>query len=173
MTTSSNRTRAAVLALSCCAAAGAALAQNTKPPKVQLWMDVSTGTMAGMPEMDMGGGVGAMLGGMMSGRGGGGGESGNTTYGMARGANIMPPRVLDIALHNRLKPGLEASQAIPPGMRMGDSLPLVPPRAEVREPAVGEPQNYRQETPKGRFLIYWGCGESVRSGQPRVIDLAR
>ncbi|MCM2253591.1 MAG: hypothetical protein NDJ19_14620, partial [Ramlibacter sp.] len=44
---------------------------------------------------------------------------------------------------------------------------------EVREPAVGEPQNYRQETPKGRFLIYWGCGESVRSGQPRVIDLAR
>ena len=135
-------------------------------------MDLSTGSMAGMPEMDMGGGAAAMMGGLMGGRGGAGG--GNTTYGMARGMNIMPPRVLDIALHNRLKPGVEANQAIPAGMRMGDSLPLVPPKAEVREPEPGEmPREHQQERPKGRILIYWGCGENVRSGQPRVIDLAR
>jgi hypothetical protein len=30
-----------------------------------------------------------------------------------------------------------------------------------------------RERPKGRILIYWGCGANVRQGQPRVIDLAR
>ena len=41
-----------------------ARAQNVKPPKAQLWMDVSTGGMAGMPEMDGNSGMGAMLGGL-------------------------------------------------------------------------------------------------------------
>jgi hypothetical protein len=163
---------AALLAAGCIVASGGAAAQNVKPPKAQLWMDVSTGTMAGMPEMDMGSGVGGLLGGMMAGRGAGGGS--NTSYGMARSMNIMPPRVLDIALYNSLKPGVEASQAIPAGMRMGDSLPLVPPKAQVRESEPGEmPQEYKPEQPKGRILIYWGCGGQVRAGQPRVIDLAR
>ena len=163
---------AASLAAGLVAASGSALAQNVKPPKAQLWMDVSTGTMAGMPEMDMGSGVGGLLGGMMGARGAGGG--GNTSYGMARSMNIMPPRVLDIALYNSLKPGVDASQAIPAGMRMGDSLPLVPPKAQVRESEPGEmPQEYKPEQPKGRILVYWGCGAQVRAGQPRVIDLAR
>jgi len=142
-------------------------AQNVKPPKAQLWMDVSTGGMAGMPEMDSG--VGAMLGGMM-----GGGN--NTTYGMARGMSFMPPRVLDIALYNRLKPGVEAAQLIPPGARMGDKLPLLPPppAQPVKEAEPSEvPEEYKRETPKGRILIYWGCGAEVRPGQPRIIDLAR
>ena len=145
----------------------AALAQNVKPPKAQLWMDVSTGGMAGMPDMDSG--VGAMLGGMM-----GGGN--NTTYGMARGMSFMPPRVLDIALYNRLKPGVEAAQLIPPGARMGDKLPLLPPppAQPVKETEPSEvPEEYKRETPKGRILIYWGCGAEVRPGQPRIIDLAR
>jgi hypothetical protein len=158
-------------ALACFTLSFPASAQNVKPPKVQLWMDVSTGGMAGMPEMDMGGGAGAMLGGLMGSRGGG---AGNATYGMARSMNIMPPRVLDIALHNTRKPGMEASQLIPAGMRMGDSLPLMPPKAEVRESESGEiPRDYKPETPKGRIVIYWGCGSQVRAGQPRVIDLAR
>src|SRR5450830_139117 len=83
----------ALLVLGCIALSTGALAQNVKPPKVQLWMDVSTGTMAGMPEMDMASGVGGMMGGLMGSRGPGGG---NTSYGMARSMNIMPPRVLDI-----------------------------------------------------------------------------
>jgi hypothetical protein len=168
--TVSIRFRATALTLACLMAGGSALAQNVKPPKAQLWMDVSTGTMAGMPELDSA--SAGMMAGIMGGRGGAGG--GNTSYGMARGMNIMPPRVLDIALYNRLKPGIEASQAIPAGMKMGDSLPLVPPKAEVREHEPGEmPREQQQERPKGRILIYWGCGENVRAGQPRIIDLAR
>ena len=164
--------RAALLALGCCTVASAALAQTTRPPKAQLWLDLSTGSMAGMPEIDLPQGMSGMLGGMTGGRGGAAG--GNTSYGMARGMNIMPPRVLDIALYNSLKPGVPAEQAIPPGMRMGERLPLLPPQAQaVRETEPGEvPQEYR-ETPKGRILIYWGCGAEVRPGQPRVIDLAR
>ncbi|MBE2262083.1 MAG: hypothetical protein IAE92_05035 [Burkholderiaceae bacterium] len=142
-------------------------AQNVKPPKAQLWMDVSTGSMPGMPEMDMPG-VGSLLGGMM---GGGGGQD---LYGMARGMNISPPRVLDIALYNRLKPGVEAAQSIPLGMRMGERLPLLPfvPQAVRESEPTDVPPDYQRETPKGRILIYWGCGATVRPGQPRVIDLA-
>ena len=150
--------RPAILAVSLGAAFAASAQQNVQPPKLQLWMDVSTGGMAGMPEMEMPAGMGPV-----------------PSYGMARGMNVMPPRVLDIALYNSLRPGAEASQAIPPGMRLGSSLPLLPPpQAAPREREPGEmPDDMRREMPKGRILIYWGCGETVRRGQPRVIDLAR
>ncbi|MFO1212900.1 MAG: hypothetical protein U1E74_10585, partial [Paenacidovorax caeni] len=61
-----------------------------------------------------------------------------------------------------------------PGMRMGESLPLIPPRAQPTQTEPGEvPREYQQQQPKGRILLYWGCGSAVRAGQPRVIDLAR
>lgn len=163
------------LAVGLCTTSLGAHAQSAKTPKVQLWMDVSTGSMAGMPEMDSLPGGGGLLGGLMGGgapQGMGGGS--NTSYGHARAMSIMPPRVIDIALHNTLRPGAEASQAIPPGMRMGESLPLIPPRAQPTQTEPGElPQEYQQHQPKGRILMYWGCGATVRAGQPRVIDLAR
>lgn len=163
--------RLCVLPLLALLGAGAALAQ-AKPPKTQLWLDLSTGGMAGMPDMDMG--LGGALGGLMGRMGGGAmGMGGNTTYGLARGPGGLS-RVVDIALYNSLKPGVEASQAIPPGMRMGDSLPLVPPRSQAaaKSPEPGEPGEQEVERPKGRILIYWGCSAAVRTGQPRVIDLA-
>lgn len=166
--------------LAVCLATGLAIAsaglhaQTAKPPKVQLWMDVSTGTMAGMPEMEAmpgGGMLGGLFGGGMAAPGGG---AAHTTYGNARGMGIMPPRVLDIALHNTLRPGVEASQAIPPGMRMGDTLPLLPPRAQPAQAEPGDiPREYQQPQPRGRILLYWGCSATVRAGQPRVVDLAR
>lgn len=119
-----------------------AWAQGARPPKAQLWIDLSTGGMAGMPEMDlpMGGGAPPGMGGQMH-------------YGMARGMAVMPPRVVDIAFHNSLRPGVEARQAIPPGMRMGESLPLLPPRAEPRTPSEpGElPEEYSRDKPRGRW----------------------
>ncbi len=164
----------ACLAVGLSIASLGAQAQNTKTPKVQLWMDLSTGTMAGMPEMDSLPGGGGMLGGLMGGGAQGRAGNGNTAYGHARAMSVMPPRVIDIALHNSLRPGVEASQAIPPGMRMGESLPLIPPRAQPTQTEPGDvPQEYQQHQPKGRILLYWGCGSAVRAGQPRVIDLAR
>ena len=151
-------------------------AQNARPPKAQLWIDVSTGTMAGMPEMELPGGVGGLLGGVMGARLPAGMGGGHQTYGLARTPNMMPPRVLDLAFHNSLRPGVEVAQAVPPGLRMGEQLPLLPPKPQAsgstpeREPGELPPE---VEKPKGRVLIYWGCGEAVRPGQPRVIDLAK
>ena len=53
-------------------------------------------------------------------------------------------RVLDIALYNRLKPGVEAAQLIPPGARMGDKLPLLPP-----PPAEPVKESEPTEVPSG------------------------
>jgi hypothetical protein len=65
----------------------------------------------------------------------------------------------------------KAAHDIPPGMNMGPALPLVTPR---REPAARGTRERPEgmEKPRGRMLIYWGCGENVRSGQPVVIDFA-
>jgi hypothetical protein len=68
----------------------------------------------------------------------------------------------------------QASHLIPPGQNMGESLPLVTPKTEKREQPAGErelPEKF--EKPKARLLIYWGCGETIGKGQPRVIDTAR
>jgi hypothetical protein len=155
----------------CALALAPAVQAQTKAPKVQLWMDLSTGGMAGLPEMPGAGGLGGLFGGGAAAAMGGGAQA----YGAARGMNVMPPRVLDIALHNSLKPGVEAQQFVPAGLRLGESLPLVPPAAQPaadREPGELSPEMQR-EAPKGRVLVYWGCGDTVRRGQPRVIDLAR
>ncbi len=62
----------------------------------------------------------------------------------------------------------EATHDIPPGQRMGKTLPLLIPERgkgpqEDEEPAP-------MEKPKVRMLIYWGCSETVRQGQPKVLD---
>ena len=65
----------------------------------------------------------------------------------------------------------QAAHAIPAGLAMGQSLPLVSPRLE-RAPTREHDEEPGFERPKGRMLIYWGCGETVRPGQPVIIDFA-
>lgn len=151
--------------------------QVIKPPKTLLWMDVSTGGMAGMPELEIPG-MGGLMGGIMGALGGkgkdaGGGKTNTSYYGAARTPHMMPPRILDVALWNSLKPGIDAAQNVPAGLRMGDSLPLMPVQLEVvpqREPGDVPPD---MEPPKGRLLMYWGCGSTVRAGQPRILDFSK
>ena len=152
--------------------------QVVKPPKMVLWMDASTGTMAGMPDMDIPG-VGGLMG-MMGSLGGKGNADAKTTsksyYGGARGFGIAPPRILDIAFWNSLKPGVEAAQRVPSGLKLGDKLPLLPILPEKISQGLGPGEEYRPEDkdkPKGRFLFYWGCSTTVRPGQPRIIDLSK
>jgi len=142
----------------------AAAQQVAKPPIAQYWVDVATHGMAGMPEMP---GMPALPSFMGAGQGGAGNQ-----YGNARG--MAPGRWLDLALYTRNKPsGSEATHAIPAGMQLGASLPLVPVTAQPRSGSEpGEVTEEPRERPTGRLLIYWGCGETVRAGQPRVIDLA-
>jgi hypothetical protein len=144
-------------------------AQVVKPPVAQLWMDVATTTMPGMPEMP------AMpsLGGLFGGRGGA--AEGSNAFGHTRG--MAPGRHVDIAFVTQRKPGgTEATQAVPTGTGLAPSVPLLPVKSEPRPPAgppgmPGEPSE--TEPPKGRILFYWGCGETVRPGQPRVLDFSK
>lgn len=151
--------------------------QVVNPPKTILWMDVSTGGMAGMPEIEIPG-MGSLMGGLMGAMGKSSGDAkstGKEYYGQARTFHIMPPRIVDVALWNGLKPNTEASQRIPSGMKMGDALPLLPVDPE-KVPEGGKPGQtgtYDYEPPKGRILFYWGCGTTVRAGQPRILDLSK
>ncbi len=138
--------------------AGAALlvgaAPASPPPVAQYWMDAATAS--GMGAAFMGGGrpdPGQIMQ-MMN--GGGGAE-----------------HVLNLYLASRNKaPAPEASHFIPPGMQMGPSLPLVAPAVAkpVRE-TEGMPTNFQR--PKGRMLIYWGCGEHAGAGQPTIVDFSK
>ena len=147
--------------------------QVVRPAPVNLWMDVSTSSFAGMPDMESMGAGGSLFGGLV------GAASGNAslagalkTYGQSRTFSMMPSRVIDIAFLNNTKPAIEVSQAIPAAMKMGDKLPLVPPiRATAMRSSDDRELPQNMERPKGRILIYWGCSEIVRSGQPRIIDL--
>lgn len=61
----------------------------------------------------------------------------------------------------------KADHFMPAGAKLGKSVALATPRQE-RDGIDELPQK-----PKGRLLIYWGCGERARKGQPIVIDFAR
>jgi len=60
----------------------------------------------------------------------------------------------------------KAEHFMPPNARLGKSVVLVTPREERQVDEL--PQK-----PKGRMLIYWGCGEHAPKGQPVVIDFSR
>ena len=65
----------------------------------------------------------------------------------------------------------KADHMIPPEQKMGASLPLVTPVVEhVPSKQGAVPEKY--EKPKARMLIYWGCGEAIGKGQPKIIDTA-
>lgn len=154
--------------ISCLALAVAALAIPTASRSAsnaipQLYMDVATHDMAGMPAM---GGLGRMAMGMFGGKG-------QASYGMTRMPG-MPGQYLDIALYNGSNPAPEASQAIPAGLRLGTSLPLLPPPA-ARAPAapMGDGRGIADGGEhSSRILVYWGCGAEVRAGQPREIRIS-
>ena len=60
----------------------------------------------------------------------------------------------------------KADHFMPPNAKLGKSVALVTPREEKAPDML-------PEKPKGRLLIFWGCGEHVGKGQPIVIDFAR
>lgn len=159
------------------AAQASKAAQPTKPPIAQAYIDVAThysdipgmGAMAGFATGGIGGGLSGLFGGL-GGKSGGGNIFGNTRFAMA------PGKWLDVSVATRDQPNLsDASQNIPVGMSMNPALKLNVPPPDKFDPPVqrdDEPVEPKYERPKGKMLLYWGCGDTVRAGQPRVFDMA-
>ena len=58
----------------------------------------------------------------------------------------------------------QAQHAIPPGMKMGNELPLLRPEQHTTEGGVpGANESWT-------MIIYWGCSKEVQKGQPIVIS---
>ncbi len=113
-------------------------------------------------------------------RGGGAGPavywmSADTSTGLSAmaGGRSSHVRTLTLQLGSPGRPaGAPQAEHIPPaGLQAGQSLPLVTPQRVPSAATAGQPWGQMQR-PKGRMLIYWGCGERARPGQPAVIDFA-
>lgn len=136
---------------------------QSKGPAAQYWVDLSTSnfSMPGMPEEGMGS---SLLGGLM----------GGNAFGGSMGMGGQG-KSLDAELYVRAHPsGIEGMHAIPAVMNMGQTLPLLPhrPKAAPQGSSTTE-RGGDQEKPKGRILLYWGCGDAIRPGQPKVLDFAK
>ena len=138
-----------------------------KPPVAQGWIDIATYSSAGMPDMSamMMGGGGSPLAGMFGGKKDQGNVFGNTRVGGA-GSYV------DVTLRTSRNPSLaEAVQAVPPGSKLAPSLQLkLLPESKPLPP--GDSEDVPREPPKFRIKLYWGCGPTVRPGQPKMLDFS-
>lgn len=122
--------------------------QVVTPPNQVYWMSVTTQSgLAGMA----GGGMGAMM--------GGGGGASNARMLLQLGSKDAPTRGAPQAAHT-----------VPAGARVGPQLDLKTPQRPGR--VDGEPPQ-GVERPRGRLLLFFGCGERAKAGQPVVFDFAR
>jgi len=112
--------------------------------------DMRAGTVSGM--MAMGGGMGGALGMAF----GGGGDKVQKELYLRLGSSQAPA-----------KGAPKADHFMPAGAKLGKSVALATPTLEKSEVDV------LPQKPKGRILIFWGCGEHAPKGQPVVIDLAK
>jgi hypothetical protein len=142
-------------------------AQSAAPPEAQAWIDIATFSGMGMPMGGMGGNPMSALGGMFGGKAGLGSNSFGNTRSMSAG------RWVDVTVRSRANPNLEeAQQAIPEGF-MSPALELKTPKNAPPPPRDEEDVRHEEpEKPKGRMLLYWGCGPEIRPGQPKILDMA-
>lgn len=111
--------------------------------------DMRAGTISGMGAM----GAGGMMGMMFGGRG---------------GNNVQHELLLRLGSSTApAKGGPKADHFVPPEAKLGKSVALTTPR-EDKETIDELPQK-----PKGRILIFWGCGATAPKGQPVVIDFSK
>lgn len=153
-----NQKQQALALVLSCVLPGLAWAAD-KPPALY-WMSVSTGTgggmgaaMPSMSEMVMGGLLGGAIGGDKAGA-----------------AGAQRSILLQLSAPKTLADP-KADHFIPPGQKMGESLPLLTPKPGKHSKSSVDEQE-EPEKPKGRMLIYWGCGDKIRAGQPKTIDFA-
>ena len=151
-------------------AASAAVAQpagqKVTGPVAVYWMSASTQSGFAMP--GMGGGPGGPRPSRPS--------PADMMRMMQGGGGAQHSLLLQLGSSEAPKGGPPHAEHLPPsGLGAGPSLPLVTPQAPPpREEPEDRPQVPREyQKPKGRMLIFWGCGEHARPGQPLVIDFAQ
>ena len=134
--------------------AGPGASQNPASGPVARY-DMRAGTVSGFMAM---GGMGGALSMMM----GGGGST---------------VRELELRLGSQRTPDkgkAKADHFMPAGAKLGKSVPLFTPEPGRAAPDADSPPEQRDfQRPKGRLLIYWGCGAKAAKGQPIVIDFAK
>jgi hypothetical protein len=139
-------------------AIGAAQAQQAGGDTAVYWMTADTTSgMAGMMG-GQGADPGAIIGALM-----GGGPRASYAHALQ----------LQLGTGRRAQGEPSAEHLPPAGLQVGASLPLVSPLAAPSTPPEPGSWPSHMERPRGRMLIYWGCGERARTGQPVVIDFAR
>lgn len=110
--------------------------------------DMRAGTVSGASAMGAGGAMGMMF----------GGSGGN---------NVQHELYLRLGSSNGPAKGApKADHFMPPNAKLGKSVALVTPGSEP-------PPDDLPQKPKGRLLIFWGCGEHAGKGQPVVIDFGK
>lgn len=121
---------------------------------------MDAGTLSGMAAMQAGGGRGGGLGSIMN---------------MMRGGNQTAHElVLRLGSTRTAANALPAADHfMPQGAGLGASVPLVTPQRGTNEPGGSPSGPQSGEMPRGRLLLFWGCGEHAGAGQPVVIDFAR
>lgn len=129
--------------------------QKVTGPVATYWMSAATST--GMTLGAMGGGGRPSAGDIMRMmRGGGGQAQHGLTLQLGSAGKALDPQADHL-------PG-----TLPP-------LPLLTPRV-MPAPAAAETveeQPTMTERPRGRMLLFWGCGEHAAPGQPYVIDFSK
>ncbi|WP_374531879.1 hypothetical protein, partial [Novosphingobium sp.] len=113
--------------------------------------DMRAGTVSGFAAMGTGGA--SMMGAMF----GGGGDKVQHELYLRLGSNQAPA-----------KGAPKADHFMPPNAKLGKSVALTTPKEERVQEDFPEGQK-----PKGRLLVFWGCGEHAPKGQPLVIDFAK
>jgi hypothetical protein len=128
-------------------------AQKTTGPKERYEMDVAT--MSGFAAMASGG------------RGGLGGAMG-MMFGGDPSSKVAHQLVLRLGSNQSpTAPPPKGDHFFLPQAKMGKSVPLI--SGEGTDATGSTPF----ERPKGRLLLYWGCGAKAGPGQPVIIDFAK
>jgi len=158
-------------------------AQIVKPPIALAFIDAATSASdipggnlmaSAMKGGESGGGFLGALSGMAKGAVGGTSDRGNV-FGNTHSMGFASGKYVDVSVYTTKNPSLvDAKQMIPSAMNLGESLQLNAPVPEktTAVPVDETPIEPTYEKPKGKISIYWGCGETVRAGQPRTLDVA-
>lgn len=124
-------------------------------PPTQIWIDVATHNMANMPDMGAMGRFAMKMAGADKAR-----PSFPTTRHPGNAGYFV-----DVALYNRLKPGVTADVATPDGSGLGTLTLMPPPSGQTSHASevAGAPPDVEITVRE-----YWGCGATPGPGQPKV-----